>query len=238
LARPVRKIFAFEASSGLLLIAAAAAALLWANSSASGSYESLWHAHVGVRLGAFVFERSLEWFVNDVLMAIIGLLTPVKAWRGKAWRGVESESPADSLLHALHPWVSFAIMPIFALANAGVNWSGMSLSGNGARVSVAVIAALLLGKPLGVVESCAIAMRTRLAVLPSGLTRRHVLVLGVVAGIGFTISLFLAQLAFEDATLLGAAKLGVLVASALALLAGLLLGHTVLPSEERAQPRP
>src|SRR4051794_2925664 len=70
LTRPVRRMLAFEPTSGLLLIAAAAAALLWANSSASGSYSALWHAQVGIRLGTFVFERSLEWFVNDVLMAI------------------------------------------------------------------------------------------------------------------------------------------------------------------------
>src|SRR5438045_3447157 len=70
LTSPLRALFAFEATSGLLLIAAAAAALLWANSSASGCYGSLWHAALGVRLGSFAFERSLEWFVNDVLMAI------------------------------------------------------------------------------------------------------------------------------------------------------------------------
>src|SRR4051812_43256833 len=278
--------FAFEPASGLLLLASAAVALIWTNSRLSGSYGALWHTPVGLRLGSFVFERSLEWFVNDVLMAIfffvvgleirkelhdgqlsewrraalpvvgalggmavpallylalarapetqpgwgipmatdiafalgvlillgkrvpsalrvlllavaviddlgailvialfyssgiaisgllvatlgvlvivglralgvrsmpiyvvpgvvvwggvyaagihptiagviIGLLTPVKAWQG-----VESESPADFLLHALHPWVAYAIMPIFALANAGVNLSGMSLSGS------------------------------------------------------------------------------------------------------------
>src|SRR4051812_4299945 len=70
LTRPLRKVFAFEATSGLLLIAAAVAALLWANSSAAGSYGALWHATLGFRVGAFTFERSLEWFVNDVLMAI------------------------------------------------------------------------------------------------------------------------------------------------------------------------
>ncbi|HEY3254756.1 MAG TPA: Na+/H+ antiporter NhaA, partial [Polyangiaceae bacterium] len=70
LSRPFKSLLAFEASSGLLLIAAAAVALLWANSSASASYGALWHAPVGVRLGSFVFERSLEWVVNDILMAI------------------------------------------------------------------------------------------------------------------------------------------------------------------------
>jgi len=385
LTRPLRRLLAFEATSGLLLIACAAVALLWANSSVAESYGALWHAQVGVRLGSFAFERSLEWIVNDVLMAIfffvvgieirkelhdgqlsewrraalpvvgalggmlvpalvylalagspearsgwgipmatdiafalgvlillgkrvpaalrvlllalaviddlgailvialfyssgiaisglllaalgllaivtlralgvrsmpiyivpgavvwagvyaagvhptiagvmVGLLTPVRAWSG-----VESESPADFLVHALHPWVSYAIMPIFALANAGVNLSGLSLAGSGVEVSVAVVVALLIGKPVGVVAASALALWGKVAVLPQGVGARHLLVLGVVAGIGFTMSLFLAQLAFTDESLLGAAKLGVLAASALALIVGLILGRTLLP---------
>src|SRR4051812_13317592 len=70
LTRPLNSILAFEPASGLMLMAAAAAALLWANSSASSSYTALWHVPIGFRLGSFVFERSLEWFVNDVLMVI------------------------------------------------------------------------------------------------------------------------------------------------------------------------
>jgi len=378
--------FAFEPASGLLLLAAAAAALLWTNSGLSSSYGALWHTTVGLRLGSFVFERSLEWFVNDVLMAIfffvvgieirkelhdgqlsewrraalpvvgavggmvvpaliylalagspeahsgwgipmatdiafalgvltllgkrtpaslrvlllalaviddlgailviaifyssgvdvkglelavlgvlaivtlrglgvrrvsmyvapgivvwagvytagihptiagviVGLLTPVRAWEG-----VEDESPADVLEHALKPWVSYAIMPIFALANAGVKLSGMSLSGSGAKVSLAIVVALLIGKPAGVVVTSALALWGKVAVLPAGLGTRHLVVLGVVAGIGFTMSLFVAQLAFEDQALLDSAKLGVLVASALALSIGLLLGRFLLPT--------
>src|SRR5881394_2321361 len=68
--RPLSSFLAFEPGSGLLLIAAAAAALLWANSSAADSYRALLHAPIGLRLGSFAFERPLEWFVNDVLMAI------------------------------------------------------------------------------------------------------------------------------------------------------------------------
>ncbi|HEY3256024.1 MAG TPA: Na+/H+ antiporter NhaA, partial [Polyangiaceae bacterium] len=162
---------------------------------------------------------------------MVGLLTPVQAWPG-----VESESPADFLVHALHPWVSYAIMPIFALANAGVNLSGMSMAGSGATVSVAVVLALLLGKPVGVVASCALALWGKLAVLPQGVGARHLLVLGVVAGIGFTMSLFLAQLAFDDQALLGAAKLGVLAASALALILGLVLGRALLPLAKSRSP--
>jgi len=174
----------------------------------------------GVVVWAGIYAAGIHPTIAGV---IIGLLTPVRAWPG-----VEHESPADYLLHALHPWVSYAIMPIFALANAGVTVSGLSLSGAGATVSVAVVVALLLGKPLGVVASSALALKGKLAVLPDGLTMRHLLVLGMVAAIGFTMSLFLSQLAFEDETLLSAAKLGVLLASALALILGLILGRTLL----------
>jgi len=102
-------------------------------------------------------------------------------------------------------------------------------------VSLAVIVALLLGKPLGVVASSALALKAKLAVLPRGLSIRHLILLGVVAGIGFTMSLFLAQLAFADAALLGAAKLGVLIASALALLMGLVLGRLLLRGPTSAE---
>ena len=95
-----------------------------------------------------------------------------------------------------------------------------------------MVVALLLGKPMGVVAASALALWGKLAVLPTGVATRHLLVLGVVAGIGFTMSLFLAQLAFEDESLLGAAKLGVLVASALALIVGLILGRALLPSAQ------
>ncbi len=143
---------------------------------------------------------------------IVGLLTPVAATAG------EPESPADRLITQLHPWVSYAIMPIFAVANAGVSVAGMSLAGAGGKLSLAIMAGLVVGKPVGVLALGVLAVRLRLAVLPNGLSTRHLLVLGVVAGIGFTMSLFIAQLAFSDAALLGAAKLGVLVASVVALL--------------------
>jgi NhaA family Na+:H+ antiporter len=95
-------------------------------------------------------------------------------------------------------------------------------------VTLAVMVGLVLGKPAGVLAACALVLRLRLATLPIGLTWAHLAVLGVVAGIGFTMSLFVAQLAFADATLLTAAKLGVLVASGVAALTGLALGFALL----------
>ena len=93
---------------------------------------------------------------------------------------------------------------------------------------------LVVGKPLGVLFACALTQRLGLAVLPAGLTTRHLVVLGVVAGVGFTMSIFIAQLAFTDPGLLAAAKVGVLIASGVASVLALALGtallHPVVPA--------
>lgn len=128
-------------------------------------------------------------------------------------------------------------MPVFALANAGVNLQGIALTGATAKVSIAIVVALALGKPLGVVAVSLLAIWSRLAILPEGLNFRHLVVLGTVAGIGFTMSFFIAQLAFVDGSLLPAAKLGVLCASALAMIAGLIIGRSFLPLLEGEQGR-
>jgi Na+:H+ antiporter, NhaA family len=142
----------------------------------------------------------------------------------------EALSPAESLIQALHPWVAFGIMPIFALANAGVSLAGDSSAAASSSVMLAVAVGLLAGKPLGVLLACWLSLRAKLSQLPTGVTWRHLLVLGIVAGVGFTMSLFIAQLAFADPSLLRAAKLGVLVASAAAGIAALILGRILLPT--------
>lgn len=134
-----------------------------------------------------------------------------------------------TLRAGLKPWVELAIMPVFALANAGVVLGTVSMSGDSGTVALAVGLGLLVGKPLGVVGLSALAIRLGLARLPPGVGASGLVVLGMVAGVGFTMSLFVAQLAFADAQLLGAAKLGVVSASALAACLALLLGHLLLP---------
>ncbi len=421
--RPLERFLRIEAASGILLLAAAALALVWANSPWAGSYEQLLHTPLGLRLGSFSFERSLEWLINDGLMVIfffvvgleirreihcgelsewrraalpgaaalggmlapaalyllvagapetrsgwgvamatdiafavgiltllgkrvpaalrvlllalaviddlgaivvialfyssgvelsglgvaalgfggvfamqrfgvrsklayiapavlawagiyaagihptiagviVGLVTPVRAWLGptgfvvsihkelehlarsapgalsshgfaESLRHIdiaqrEAMSPAESLIEALHPWVAFGIMPVFALANAGVSLSGAALDAASGRVVIAVAVGLVVGKPLGVLLATWLTLRLRIGTLPAGITPRHLLVLGVVAGVGFTMSLFVAQLAFDDARLLSAGKLGVLVASLGAALSSLVLGRVLL----------
>ena len=151
----------------------------------------------------------------------------------------EARSPAESLIETLHPWVAYGIMPLFALANAGVAFSGASFDAQSWTVLGSVSAGLLLGKPLGLLLASALALRLGVANLPLALGWRHLVVLGLVAGIGFTMALFIAQLAFTEPRLLGAAKLGVLAASGLAavgsLVAGrLLLAEQVVPGSARS----
>lgn len=145
----------------------------------------------------------------------------------------EAVSPAEGLIARLNPWIAFGVMPLFALANAGVSVSGAGVAaGPSAQLALAGAAAgLLLGKPLGILLASMLAVRLRLATLPLGLGRRHLLVLGLAGGIGFTMALFVAQLAFTDAVHLAYVKLGVLGASAVAALLALVVGRALLPSE-------
>jgi NhaA family Na+:H+ antiporter len=427
--RPLERFLHIQAASGILLMIAAAAALVWANSPWSASYAQFWQTVVGLRVGTFAFERTLEWVVNDGLMVIfffvvgleirrevhhgelsewrraalpvaaaiggmlapaglylllvgdpgarsgwgvpmatdiafavgvltllgkrvpaalrvlllavaviddlgailviaifyssefsvsgvvtaaggiggiflmqwlgvrtkllyvvpslvawggiyaagvhptiagviVGLITPVRAWLGtegfqhvvrrkldelsgekasakpthevaETLRDVslakrEALSPAESLIASLHPWVAFVIMPIFALANAGVTLPSGSLDSGSLGVAVAVTVGLVAGKPLGILAASWLALRLRVGTLPIGVGYRHLVVLGVVAGIGFTMALFIAQLAFSDGGLLAASKLGILAASGCAAVFGLVLGRLLLSPEKVA----
>lgn len=140
----------------------------------------------------------------------------------------EALSPAEALIESLHPWVAFGIMPVFALANAGVPLSLGAMNADAWRVFAAVVVGLTLGKPLGVLAVSGLALRLGVGTLPVGLTLRHLAVVGVVAGVGFTMALFIAPLAFTDPGLLDAARLGVLVASGAAALGAWLLGRFTL----------
>jgi NhaA family Na+:H+ antiporter len=201
----------------------------------------------------------------------IGFITPVRAWLGAGGfvAGVRREishlentsgepsahelagslrqvdvarrealSPAESLIQALHPWVAFGIMPAFALANAGVSVGGDAPQAAATSVLLAVMVGLVAGKPLGVLLACWLTLRVGLSRLPTGVTWRHLAVLGTVAGVGFTMALFIAQLAFTDAQLLSAAKLGILLASAAAGVAALILGRILLPAAAAATAAP
>lgn len=154
---------------------------------------------------------------------IIGLLTPVRAWEGQ-----EQRSPVERLQYGLHGWVAYVIMPVFALANAGVPLGAARLDGLGTRVLLGVTLGLVIGKPVGIVALSWLAVRMRAAALPRGVRWLDVLAVGMVAGIGFTMALFIASLAFPPGPLIEVAKLGILCASAVAGVAGLAVGRLLL----------
>jgi NhaA family Na+:H+ antiporter len=132
-------------------------------------------------------------------------------------------TPMQRLEHALHPWVSFAIMPVFALANAGVSIGGEFLTTLTSPVSLGVALGLVIGKQVGILLFSWLAVRSRLAVLPHTVTWRQIYGAGWLGGIGFTMSLFIASLAFENGALLPTAKVGILTASSIAGIIGWLL---------------
>jgi NhaA family Na+:H+ antiporter len=133
--------------------------------------------------------------------------------------------PVVRVQAALHPWVAFGVMPVFALANAGVSMEGVTLSAGGANlVMLGVAIALVLGKPIGIISATWLALRLGWCRMPPGLTFGGVYLVGLLAGIGFTMAIFVAMLAFKDANLLAAAKLGVLIGSLVSATAGLAWG--------------
>ncbi|MDQ4089505.1 MAG: Na+/H+ antiporter NhaA [Actinomycetota bacterium] len=130
-------------------------------------------------------------------------------------------SPAERIAHILHPWSSFLIVPIFALANAGVAIQADAFDAPGAvAVTGGVMLGLVLGKILGIAGAAWLAARIGVARLPEGANWTMMFGIASVAGIGFTVSLFVAELAFDAGPLQDAAKLGVLAASAVAALIG------------------
>jgi len=145
--------------------------------------------------------------------------------------------PVVRVQSALHPWVAFAIMPIFALANAGVTVGGVDLSaGPASLVMWGVAVALVVGKPLGIVGITWLTVRAGWCRLPPGVSWGGIWLIGLLAGIGFTMSIFIAILAFPDQDLLAASKLGVLLGSLAAALLGLAWG-TAYARKERARSR-
>ncbi|MCL6649861.1 MAG: Na+/H+ antiporter NhaA [Chloroflexi bacterium] len=136
----------------------------------------------------------------------------------------QSSAPLERLEHALHPWVSYLIVPVFALANAGVSLRGTALAAAAAdAVTHGVAVGLLVGKPVGIVFAAALAVRLGLAVLPAAVGWGQLLGAGLLAGIGFTVALFVNELAFAGQPAAEAAKVGILAASLIAASAGLAL---------------
>lgn len=145
-------------------------------------------------------------------------------------------SPVVRVQAALHGWVAFGVMPLFALANAGVTLaSGVESSGGAWTLYAGIIGGLVIGKPVGVMLATALAVRLGWCSLPDGVGWRGVALVALLAGIGFTMSIFIANLAFPSGERLAQATLAVLIASTAAGILGLVFGRLVLP-EAAARP--
>lgn len=141
--------------------------------------------------------------------------------RSISFRLRESIPVTERLQDLLHPWTSYVIVPLFALANAGVAISASGLAdAAGSPVTLGVVSGLVVGKLVGVSVAIILAVRFGLGRLPAAVTTRHVVGLAGIAGIGFTVSLFITALAFDDPALTDQAKLGVLAASTIAAIIG------------------
>jgi NhaA family Na+:H+ antiporter len=205
--------------------------VLWIGLLQTGAHPTL----AGVVLGLMtpVLPRRCQERPIDTMTQVVGDLRK-QAQQPTVESGVlknlklaqrELMPPVARIQGALHPWVAFGIMPLFALANAGVTLGGVDLDSNGSQsVLLGVLVALVLGKPIGVIAASALAVRLGWCRLPPNVTWPGVCVVGLLAGIGFTMSIFIANLAFHEENLLNAAKLGVLLASATAAVIGLTWG--------------
>ena len=194
---------------------------VWLATRASGVHATI----AGVALGLLAPARPLipatvarEWaadLADDPAPAELDTMTRLAR---------TAVSPAERMEHALHPWTSFLVVPVFALANAGVEIGADSVSsGAAARVAGGVGVGLVVGKLVGITGASWLAVRSGLARLPEGATWPMVAGIAAIGGIGFTVSLFVSELAFGPGPVQDAAKIGVLSGSTIAAVAGALL---------------
>jgi NhaA family Na+:H+ antiporter len=170
-----------------------------------------------VLIGVLVWVATLESGVHATIAGVaLGLLTPA--------RDVGGRNVLETLERRLHPWSAFVIVPLFALANAGVDFRG-GLLGEAMESSLtwAIFLGLVVGKTVGVSAAVWLCVKSGVGKLPDGVEPLHVVAVAAVAGIGFTVSLFIADLAYSDATLVATAKVGIFLGSVTAGALGALL---------------
>ncbi|MFO1058942.1 MAG: Na+/H+ antiporter NhaA [Dongiaceae bacterium] len=172
-------------------------------------------------LGAALWVCVLKSGVHATLAGVATALTvPL--------RDREGGSPLHRLEHALHPWVGYLIMPVFGFANAGVSFAGITLAALTEKISLGIAFGLFAGKQIGVFGASWLAVRLRVAALPEGVGWSGLYAASIVTGIGFTMSLFIGTLAWEDDAHAAKLRLGVLAGSILSALVGLAALRLVL----------
>jgi len=229
---------------------------------AAGLRTPLLYVFPGLVLWAGLYKAGIHPTLAGV---VLGLVTPVRPWFGPAGFAEatqqhlaelhdgdrhdflvrldaieharrEAVSPVERLVHALHPWVAFGIMPLFAFANAGVVLGGADFSGDSLWIFLGIIFGLAAGKPLGIVAASLASTKLGLANKSPDMWTGGLTLVGIVGGIGFTMSLFIANLAFKPGPMLDTAKLGILVGSGVAMVLGLVYGVITLRGRKPVDP--
>jgi Na+:H+ antiporter, NhaA family len=203
--------------SAVWLGMAAAAIALLVGFNAWGLQRLLPYLIAGVALWLFVLKSGVHATLSGVALAA---LVPLRPSPG---RPDDAASPLHRLEHALQPWVAYAVVPLFGLANAGVSLSGMSWNVLLHPVSLGIIAGLFLGKQIGVFLVVWAMVKLKWSDWPEGASGGQVYGVSLLCGIGFTMSLFIGLLAFPDAARQDLVKVGVLAGSLLSALAGTLV---------------
>ncbi|WP_368165229.1 Na+/H+ antiporter NhaA [Aeromonas sp. R6-2] len=178
---------------------------------------------VGIVLWVAVLKSGVHATLAGV---VVGFMIPLK--------GQRNESPLKHLEHALHPWSAYLILPLFAFANAGVSLAGIGLADMLKPVPLGIMLGLFVGKPIGVFTISWLAVKAGIAKMPDGINFRHIFAVSILCGIGFTMSMFIASLAFEHGGLdYGSySRLGILSGSTLAAIVGYLALRWALPQNK------
>ncbi|MCG9545581.1 Na+/H+ antiporter NhaA [Vibrio sp. Isolate33] len=203
---------------------------------ATGVLFMLNNKHV-TKLSVYLIVGAILWFavlksgVHATLAGVvIGFAIPLKGNKGE-------HSPLKHLEHALHPYVAFAILPIFAFANAGISLEGISISNLTGMLPLGIAMGLLVGKPLGIFLFSWGAVKTGVAKLPEGVNFMNIFAVSVLCGIGFTMSIFISSLAFgpTNADFDTLARLGILMGSTTAAILGYVLLSISLPKTKHQE---
>ncbi|WP_439841644.1 Na+/H+ antiporter NhaA [Aeromonas taiwanensis] len=210
--------------SALAIGVAATLTLLWMNR--RGEDRIGLYMLVGLVLWVAVLKSGVHATLAGV---IVGFMIPLN--------GKRYASPLKHLEHVLHPWSAFLILPLFAFANAGVSLEGISLSALLSPLPMGIILGLFVGKPLGIFSISWLAVKLGVAQLPKGVNFKQIFAVSILCGIGFTMSMFIASLAFEHGGVdYGSySRLGILAGSTLAAVAGYIALRISLPRGEANQ---
>lgn len=210
------------------------AALAWAGATIAGM---VLLNRLGVKrlapyivLGVVLWVCVLKSGVHATLAGVVtGLMIP-HVDRHNAIPDEHEHSPLESLEHALHPWVAYAILPLFAFANAGLALAGLSLGDMLTPLPMGVVIGLVIGKPVGIVGAAVLMRALRWTRFPTGMGVGAMVGLGLMCGIGFTMSLFIASLAYRVPAHYEEAVLGVLAASLLSAIVGYVWLRATMPA--------